>query len=121
MSSRPLRITVRGAFADLTDAQRAGLLADAAAHDVLRAEHTREGHLTYDVAARPFFTFRFADEVDAEQDIPAATERAVAAAQSWLTGHGYGFRDLTAQTVDLSQIPMGSRGRKEEARRARQP
>ncbi|GAB1691797.1 DUF6204 family protein [Krasilnikovia sp. M28-CT-15] len=118
MNSRSLRVTVRGAFADLSAEQRADLLADAAAHDVLRAEYTREGHLSYDVAARPFFTFRFADEVDVEDEIPAAQARAVATAESWLTTHGYGYRDLTAQTVDLSQQPMGKRQRREAARRA---
>ncbi|BFU44638.1 DUF6204 family protein [Krasilnikovia sp. MM14-A1004] len=117
MNSRSLRVTVRGAFADLTADQRAELLAEAAAHDVLHAVYTRDGHLSYDVAARPFFTFRFADEVDGEDEIPAAQTRAVAAAEAWLAARGYGYRDLTAQTVDLSQQPIGKRQRREAARR----
>ena len=59
MSPRTLRITVRGSFRDLTDAQRAELRARAAEHDVLRASFTAEGHLAYDVDTRPFFTYRF--------------------------------------------------------------
>jgi hypothetical protein len=43
-----VRITVRGTFADLSADQRADLLADADAHDILEAEYTREGHLTYE-------------------------------------------------------------------------
>jgi hypothetical protein len=35
-----VRITVRGTFADLSADQRADLLADADAHDILEAEYT---------------------------------------------------------------------------------
>ncbi|MET7303994.1 DUF6204 family protein, partial [Embleya sp. NPDC005575] len=69
MSERTFRITVRGAFDGLRDEQRAALVAEAAEHDVLQAAFTAEGHLTYDVAARPFFTFRFLDSGEAEEDI----------------------------------------------------
>ncbi|MFI1284309.1 DUF6204 family protein [Streptomyces sp. NPDC020858] len=55
MSTRTFRITVRGSFDGLTDDQRAELLAAAPAHDMLRAEFTAAGHLTYDLAVRPFF------------------------------------------------------------------
>ncbi|OJF15491.1 DUF6204 family protein [Couchioplanes caeruleus] len=116
MGSRTIRVTVRGAFDGLTAEQRAALLADAAAHDVAFAAFTAEGSLTYDIAARPFFTFRFADSVDEEREIPAATARAEAAAVQWLTSHGYAFKNLSAQAVDMSQTPLGKRGRREAAR-----
>jgi len=118
MSSRTVRITIRGAFAALTADQRADLLAHAAEHDVAFAAYTAEGSLTYDIAARPFFTFRFAEIVDSAEDIPAATARAEAAAATYLDAHGYGYTNLTAQAVDMSEIPLGSRGRREAARRA---
>ncbi|MER5541326.1 DUF6204 family protein [Streptomyces sp. NPDC001118] len=112
MSTRTFRITVRGAFAGLTDAQRATLLAEAAEHDVLRAAFTPEGTLTYDIAARPAFVFRFADTGEEEADILEATERAETAAQAWLTEHGYGFTNLRSTAEDLSQAPMGKRQRR---------
>jgi len=83
MSSRTIRVTVRGAFADLTDSQRAELLADAAEHDFLHATHTPEGNLSYDVAARPAFQFRFLTTVDDEKDIPDAAAQAELDAMAW--------------------------------------
>lgn len=118
MTSRTIRVTVRGSFDALTDAQRAALLADAAAHDVAFAAFTAAGSLTYDIAARPFFTFRYAETVEREQDIPAVSARAEAAAVGWLSARGYGFKDLSSQAVDMSLTPMGKRGRREAARKA---
>lgn len=110
--SRTFRITVRGAFGDLTPEQRAGLLAEAARHDVLFAAFTREGHLSYDIAARPFFTFRFQDGGEAEEDILTAEEHALAAAEEWLTTRDLPYKNLTAQSEDLSQAPLGKRQRR---------
>ncbi|MGQ5640409.1 MULTISPECIES: DUF6204 family protein [unclassified Streptomyces] len=112
MTTRTFRITVRGAFDGLTDAQRAALLADAAEHDTLRAAFTPEGTLTYDIAARPAFVFRFSDTGEEEEDILEATERAEAAAKAWLTERGYGFKHLRCTAEDLSQAPMGKRQRR---------
>ncbi|MFF7245352.1 DUF6204 family protein [Embleya sp. NPDC008237] len=115
MSERTFRITVRGAFDGLSDEQRAALAAEAAEHDVLRAAFTAEGHLTYDVAARPFFTFRFLDSGEAEEDIVPATARAVAGAEAWLTERGYGYKNLKAQAEDLSQAALSKRQRRARA------
>jgi hypothetical protein len=122
VSSHTFRVTVRGMFDGLTDAQRGELLAGAAEHDVLRAEFTALGNLTYDLAARPFFTFRYLDAgpddagADAGAALAAATGRAEAAARSWLDGHGYGYKNLRASAEDLSQVPLGSRARREARR-----
>lgn len=112
MSTRTFRITVRGVFDGLGAEQRAELLAHAAEHDVLHAAFTPEGHLSYDLAARAAFTFRFQDTGDAEEDILAATERAEAAARSWLTERGHGWKNLRSQAEDLSQAPLGKRQRR---------
>ncbi|MGW0208895.1 DUF6204 family protein [Streptomyces sp. NPDC003233] len=112
MSTRTFRITVRGAFDGLTDAQRAALLADAAEHDLLRAAFTPEGNLTYDIAARPAFVFRFSAAGEEEEDILEATERAEEAAKAWLTERGYRFKNLRSTTEDLSHAPMGKRQRR---------
>ncbi|GGR97681.1 MULTISPECIES: DUF6204 family protein [Streptomyces] len=112
MTTRTFRITVRGAFDGLTEAQRAALLAGAAEHDVLRAAFTPEGTLTYDIAARPAFVFRFSATGEKEEDILGATERAEETATSWLTERGYGYKHLRATAEDLSQAPLGKRQRR---------
>jgi hypothetical protein len=115
MSSRTFRITVRGAFDQLSPEQRAQLLADADEHDLLRAAFTPTGHLSYDIAARPFFTFRFQDAGEAEADLQPAIERAQAAAQAWLSERGYGFKNLTAQGEDQSMAALSKRQRRAAA------
>ncbi|MBR7836742.1 hypothetical protein KDL01_25905 [Actinospica durhamensis] len=117
MSTRIFRITVRGAFTGLAPEQRAALLAEAAEHDVLSAAFTPEGHLSYDIAARPAFTFRFQDSGEDEADLQRAAERAETAARAWLDGRGYGYKDLRSSAEDLSQAPL-SKHQKREARRA---
>ncbi len=112
MSTRAFRIKVRGEFKDLTDDQRADLLARAAEHDALSAAFTPEGHLSYDLAARPFFTFRFAESGETEEDLAVATERAEAAARAWLDERGLGFKLLQSQAEDLSQAPLSKRQRR---------
>ena len=112
MSTRQIRVTVRGAFDGLTEPQRAELLAAQAEHDFLHTVYTPEGHLAYDVAARPFFTFRFLAEVADEKDIQDAAAQAELDAAAWLDARGYGWKNLTSQTVDMSEVPLGARGRR---------
>ncbi|WP_225826719.1 DUF6204 family protein [Streptomyces naphthomycinicus] len=112
MSTRTFRITVRGAFDALTDAQRAALLAEAAEHDVLHAAFTPDGTLTYDITARPAFTFRFSATGEEEEDILEATEQAEETAKAWLAERGYGFKRLRSTAEDLSQAPLGKRQRR---------
>jgi hypothetical protein len=112
MSTRTFRITVRGVFDGLTADQRAELLAEAAEHDVLTAAFTPEGHLSYDIAARSAFTFRFQETGETAEDILAATERAEESARSWLTERGYGYKNLRSTAEDLSQAPLGARQRR---------
>jgi len=117
MSTRTVRVTVRGSFDQLSDEQRAELLAEAAEHDFRYTQYTPEGHLSYDLAARAFFTFRFAGEAGSDAEVAAVTARAEAAAAAWLTGRGLRYKQLTSQTVDMSEVPLGKRGRREAARR----
>ncbi|MFC5201732.1 MULTISPECIES: DUF6204 family protein [Streptomyces] len=115
MSTRSFRITVRGVFDGLGTDQRSELLARAAEHDVLRAAFTAEGHLSYDLAARSAFTFRFLDSGEEEEDILEATERAEEAAKAWLTQRGYLYKNLRSSAEDLSQAPLGKRQRRAAA------
>jgi hypothetical protein len=116
VSTRTFRITIRGVFDGLSADQRAELQAKAAEHDVLHAAFTPEGHLSYDLAARAAFTFRFLDSGEAEEDILTATERAEAAAKAWLSDRGYGYKNLRCSAEDLSQAPLGKRQRRAAAR-----
>ncbi|MER8098308.1 DUF6204 family protein [Streptomyces goshikiensis] len=52
----------------------------------------------------------------AEEDLLDATARAELAAEEWLTARGYGFKQLRSTAQDLSQAPLGKRGRREAAR-----
>ncbi|QDY80211.1 DUF6204 family protein [Streptomyces qinzhouensis] len=117
MSTRIFRITVRGVFDGLDAGQRAELLARAGEHQMLNAAYTPEGHLSYDIAARPAFVFRFQDSGEAEEDIAEATGRALRSAEAWLTERGYGYKNLKAGAEDLSQAPLGKRQRRELARK----
>ncbi|MER0244060.1 DUF6204 family protein [Streptomyces sp. HSW2009] len=119
MSTRTFRIMVRGVFHELSAEQRAELLAHAAEHDVLRAAFTPEGHLSYDLAARSAFTFRFLDSGEEEEDILLATERAEEAARAWLVERGYGYKNLRSQAEDRSQAPLGKRQRRAAAQQQR--
>src|SRR5689334_16912592 len=101
MSERVFRVMVRGAFDALTAEQRATLLAEAADHDVLDAKFTPDGHLSYDLAARPFFTFRFLEGGAEEKDIDDAAGRAQTAAELWLVERGYGYKNLKVSAEDM--------------------
>jgi hypothetical protein len=122
VSSRTYRVTVRGMFDQLTEPQRAELLAAAAEHDVFRAEFTEAGNLTYDLAARPFFTFRYlvtatggAGADLAAEPVSAAADGASAAAD-WLDEHGYGHKNLRASADGVPEVPQGARARRQARR-----
>jgi hypothetical protein len=115
--SRTIRITVRGSFDNLSAQQQAELVADQSEHDFLRTEYTPDGYLAYDLPARPFFTFRFADEAADEAGIAQAVVRAEEKAAAWMTRRGYATKNVTAQAVDLSEVPLGKRGRREAEKR----
>jgi uncharacterized protein DUF6204 len=115
VTTHTFRITVRGFFDALTEAQREGLLADADQHDILRAAYTPVGHLSDDVTAREAFAFRFLESGEEEADVIHATERAEAAAATWLTDRGYRFKNLRSQAVDLTLAPLSKRQRRAAA------
>jgi Family of unknown function (DUF6204) len=112
MSQRALRITVRGSFRLLTDDQRAELAARAAEHDLLRASFTAEGHLAYDVGARPFFTYRFLREARSDDDVARAVAGAETAARAALEQQGLRYQLRSTQVQDLSQAPLSKRQRR---------
>ncbi|WP_018638195.1 DUF6204 family protein [Parafrankia elaeagni] len=125
MSARTFRVIVRGAFADLTAEQRAELAAHAAEHEPLRAAFTSEGTLTYEIDARPFFTFRFEITVDVDTAAGTNIESAAVAARgetralAWLDEHGYRHKHLTSRADEVPQAPPGARARREQRRNQR--
>ncbi|MGX6606573.1 DUF6204 family protein [Micromonosporaceae bacterium Da 78-11] len=116
MTSRTIRVTVRGYFDKLSPAQLAELVAERDQHDFLHTAYTEQGYLAYDLPARPFFTFRFAEQAEQEKDIAAASARAEAKATAWMAQRGYAIKNVTVHPVDLSEVPLGKRGRREAAR-----
>jgi hypothetical protein len=115
--SRAVRVTVRGSFDGLSGEQVAALVADAAAHDFLNTQYTAEGYLAYDLPGRPFFTFRFAEEAADADGVPDAGVRAQTKAEEWMAARGYPIKNVTVQVVDMAEVPLGRRGRREASRR----
>jgi len=109
---RAIRVTVRGVFDNLSAQQQAELVAEQAGHDFLHTAYTAEGYLAYDLPARPFFTFRFAEQAADEAGIAQATARAQEKAAAWMRERGYPVKNLTSQAVDMSEAPLGKRGRR---------
>jgi hypothetical protein len=115
--SRTVRVTVKGWFAGLGAEQLAELVAAQEEHSFLHTEYTAEGYLAYDLPARPFFTFRFLAEAQEEDEIPLLALEAEEKAAAWLTERGYPFKSLSSRTVDMSEVPLGKRGRREAEKR----
>ncbi|MFD9359078.1 DUF6204 family protein [Streptomyces sp. NPDC060031] len=111
MSERTYRVIVRGVFAALDDAQRAGLLASADEHDILKAAFTEDGTLIYDRELRTF-TFRCvvrqAADLEGEAAGGAACDRAAAALAERGIGHGVLRTQVTS--VDDMKVRRPRRG-----------
>jgi hypothetical protein len=97
------RVLVRGRFDELDPNVRAALVAGAADHDVVLAEFTTTGTLTYEPAVT-FFTFRV--EVRASGDDPAAAATAAAKAKAveYLSTRSIGYRDLSVLAADMADV-----------------
>jgi len=96
---------------DVVDPQ-AELRARAAEHDVLGASFTAEGHLAYDVDARPFFTYRFLSGPETDEDVARAVARAEAAARAAFEHQELGYQLRSTQVQDLSKAPLSTRQRR---------
>jgi hypothetical protein len=98
------RVVVRGQFSDLTDEQRAALLAEVDDHDIFKSSFTEWGTFTYDdnlVAFNFRYEVRIDPDSDASQD-PAALGLARATAQ--LIEWGIGHKHLRATAADMSAM-----------------
>lgn len=112
MSLHILRVTVRGEFADPTDAQRADLLARVDDHDISRCAYTRDGTFTYDPRIVAFsYRFEVRHSTDdgvsnvGDGDIGAAAcEVALDAAREDLGRRGLAYKRLRASAVDMAEM-----------------
>ena len=95
------RVTVRGRFDQLTDEQRAALLAVAAEHDVVSVGgFTETGTLAYERALHTFtFRVQLRDEGEAVV-LERATEMAVAEVEALGVAH----RDVRARAIDMASV-----------------
>jgi hypothetical protein len=104
---RIFRVTVRGWFRDLTDAQRASLLAVADEHDVVSVgAFTEAGTLTYERSLHTF-TFRVQLRVTdgaATDPVGLVSEQATALAMSRVALLGVEHRDVRATAQDMADI-----------------
>jgi hypothetical protein len=110
MSGTTYQVITHGKFADLTDEQRASLVAQAGEHDLFKARFTEEGTVTYEPALLTF-TFRVlipATEDDTEDLVLGRAEKLAAAAIHELRGE---YRDLRSVSTDLSKIKVKRKGR----------
>ena len=107
MTTQIFRVTVRGRFAGLTDAQRADLLARAGEHEALvAARFTPDGSLVYD-RSLDFFSFRIEIREQSEDGADRTAEafaRAQALLVARLDGWGLGHRDLRVTGTDMATM-----------------
>ena len=99
------RVLVRGRFADLDDAARDRLLAEADDHTVAASGFTESGVLTYDRTLGAF-GFRIqvrtrGDDAEAEAEASATAERAARAA---LDRFGAGCGELRTSAGDMAAV-----------------
>ncbi|MFE6051650.1 DUF6204 family protein [Kitasatospora sp. NPDC056446] len=110
MSGTTYQVITHGKFAELTDEQRASLVAQAGEHDLFKARFTEEGTVTYEPALLTF-TFRVlipAGDQDTEDLVLGQAEELAAAAIHKLGGS---YRDLRSVSTDLSKIKVKRKGR----------
>lgn len=103
MALRIYRVLVRGRFDDLDPHVRAALVAGAADHDVVLAEFTTTGTLTYEPAVT-FFTFRVEVRASGDDPLAAATAAAESKAEEYLSTRSIGFRDLSVVAADTADV-----------------
>jgi hypothetical protein len=115
--SRAIRVTVRGMFDGLSPQQLAELVAEQDQHTLMTTAYTVEGYLSYDLPGRPGFVFRFAEQVEEAAEIAGARARAERKALAWMAQRGYAVKNVAVQSVDMSEVPLGKRGRKEAAKK----
>ncbi|MGY1773831.1 DUF6204 family protein [Blastococcus sp. SYSU D00813] len=109
MSTRTYRVTVRGVFDGLDEAQRVSLLARAAEHDLFAAAFTEEGTLSYDTSLSAF-SHRVVVRVDAgpDEEDDAHTAGRLSALER-LDAAGLGHRRLRSSVTCVDDVRIRRR------------
>lgn len=101
---RIFRVTVRGWFRDLTEAQRAALLEVAVDHDVVSVgAFTETGTLTYERSLHTF-TFRVQLRAEGEDAEEVVLQHATGMAMDRVTELGVEHRDVRAAAHDMADV-----------------
>ena len=103
MSVTVHRVVVRGQFADLTEDQRAALLAEVDDHDIFRSSFTEWGTFTYDERILPF-NLRYEIRAGGPAAESDAVAEALLEAEAFLTTMCFGYTGLTAKAADMSAM-----------------
>ncbi|MCB1031844.1 MAG: hypothetical protein KDA95_10935 [Acidimicrobiales bacterium] len=96
------RVVVRGQFADLTEDQKAALLAEIDDHSIFKSAFTNWGTFTYEPNLVAF-NFRYEVRVDPE-DLKDPVEIGIAKARASLDEWGLGHKHLRASAADMSEM-----------------
>jgi|ERR1041384_795360 hypothetical protein len=100
MSDRTFRVLVRGRFTEVPEPRRGELLADVENHDMLQAEFTEAGTLTYD-GSLTAFSVRCVVRTKEERDAVAAGQ---ALASTMVEGTTHELRTTTATCMEDIKI-----------------
>jgi hypothetical protein len=105
---RTYRVVTRGEFQHLTDAQREKLRAELDQHDLLLADYTEAGTLSYDAELRPF-TIRCEVVQPADRTDQEAADTGALAALELLDGLGLEHHRLRTTATCLDDIKVKRR------------
>ncbi|MGC4937162.1 DUF6204 family protein [Kribbella sp. DT2] len=107
---RTYRVVTRGEFQNLTDAQRVKLRAELEAHDLLRADYTETGTLSYDAELRPF-TIRCQVVQPADRPDQEAADTGALVALELLEAEGLDHHRVRTTVTCLEDMKVNRRHR----------
>lgn len=100
---RHLRIVVRGHFADLDEATRARLLAEADDHDLFDARFTRDGFWVYD-RSLVAFNIRYEVRVRGDESTEEIQRQREQRSAEFLDDQGVPYKYLRSSVTDMSEM-----------------
>jgi hypothetical protein len=105
---RTYRVVTRGEFQNLTDAQRVKLRAELEQHDLLLADYTAAGTLSYDPELRPF-TIRCQVVQPADRPDQEAADTGALVALELLESAGLDYHRLRTIATCLDDVKINRR------------
>lgn len=105
---RTYRVVTRGEFQNLSDGQRAKLRAELDQHDLLLADYTESGTISYDAELRPF-TVRCQVVQAAELPDQEAADTGALVALELLSAAGLEYHRLRTTATCLDDVKINRR------------